>query len=404
MRTLTCYTDPIKPGVMELPPFVLGDDTNWTLKFFDGTNYWIPSDVSMRVGYVNGLVPGSYPSAFKWTDRMNNQHVASFSISAGCAPGGLTWDEAPLNVQGSNGAWLLRGRTPPQSSLRKLYLTEVGGSYTPLGISAGCTVQVTFYGGMGALTTYNTTTPTGVLFCTLLNMGSGYTWANVVFSGGGGGGGAAAQATVAGGQVVAISMVSPGQGYTSTPTVTIVGDGTAASASCTLAAQTNTVLNTVAPAVANATVGAGGFLTSLNLLSGGAGYTSLPTLTIAGNVGAQGEAAGIETNGVCFLRNPSSIAVQNAVAAVPWSRGRQTLNAVKVYDDSLLIIRPSLIANASLSQSGSDPWSGTLNPVTDFVHAVLAFRRSCVMDLQIFGSGRLLYQGAFAVMSTIPTY
>ena len=398
MRTLTVYTDPIKPGVCELPPFILGDDTDWTLKFYDGTSFWIPTSVSMRVGYVNGLVPGTYTNAFKWVDRMNNQHVASFAISSGCAPGSLTWDENPLNVMGGNGAWLLRGRTPPSSSLRKLYLTEKGSGY-----SAGCFVGISFFGGLGSLTTYDTQKPTSVAYIAIGNQGQDYTYAAASISGGGGGG-AGATVTVAAGKVVIIALTDGGQGYTEPPSVTIIGDGDGATASAILAGQTDTILNTVLPASGSALAAMDGTLASITLINTGAGYTSLPTVTIAGNHGGQAEASGIETHGVPFIRDPSSILVQTAVAAVPWWRGRQTLNSVNVYDDSLLIIRPSLVATAALSQAGVNPWSGTFNPVADFVNAVLTFRRACVMDLQIFGSGRLLYQGGFAVLGAIPTY
>jgi len=54
--------------------------------------------------------------------------------------------------------------------------------------------------------------------------GSGYTSANVSFSGGGGTG-ASATATISGGVITAIKIVSSGTGYTSAPTVTITGAG-----------------------------------------------------------------------------------------------------------------------------------------------------------------------------------
>jgi hypothetical protein len=356
----------------------------------------------MRVGYVNGLVPGTYASAFQWIDRMNNRHIGSFVISSGCAPGSLTWDEAPINVLGSNGAWLLRGRTPPSSQLRKLYVTEAGSGY-----GTGCAPAVNFFGGLGSLSTSDTQKYSSVAYIVMGNLGSGYVQDTtfVQITGGGGGGAAGTAMVDAVGHVVAIYLTNGGQGYTTPPTVTIYGAGTAATASAVLAGTTNTLLNTVRPAVGHAVLDGAGHVASLALNDGGAGYTSLPTVSMLAYPGytpAAGEAAGIETHAEPFIRNPLSIAVQIACSAVPWWRGRKTLNSVKVYDDSLLIIRPSLIQNASLSNVGGI-WQGTMNPVTDYVNAVLAFRRSCVMDLQIFGSGRLLFQGAFAVMSAIPT-
>ncbi len=57
--------------------------------------------------------------------------------------------------------------------------------------------------------------------------GSSYTTATVAITGGGGTG-ATASATVAGGQVTGITLTNAGSGYTSSPTVTITGDGSGA--------------------------------------------------------------------------------------------------------------------------------------------------------------------------------
>jgi hypothetical protein len=73
---------------------------------------------------------------------------------------------------------------------------------------------------------------------TVTASGSGYTFANVVFSGGGPN---AVQATastiVSGGQVISIQLMTAGTGYSSTPTVTITGDGTGARATCQISAN-----------------------------------------------------------------------------------------------------------------------------------------------------------------------
>jgi hypothetical protein len=68
--------------------------------------------------------------------------------------------------------------------------------------------------------------------------GSGYSFANVTFSGGGPNATqATASAIVSGGQVIAIQLITAGTGYSSTPTVTITGDGTGASATCQVSAN-----------------------------------------------------------------------------------------------------------------------------------------------------------------------
>lgn len=61
----------------------------------------------------------------------------------------------------------------------------------------------------------------------ITNPGTGYTTATVTITGGNGTG-ATASATVAGGQVTAITLTNAGSGYTTSPTVTITGDGSSA--------------------------------------------------------------------------------------------------------------------------------------------------------------------------------
>jgi hypothetical protein len=67
----------------------------------------------------------------------------------------------------------------------------------------------------------------------LTSGGGGYTWARVEFSGGGP---LAVQAQgtaiVSGGQVISLQLISAGNSYSSTPIMTIVGDGTGATGFC----------------------------------------------------------------------------------------------------------------------------------------------------------------------------
>jgi hypothetical protein len=73
---------------------------------------------------------------------------------------------------------------------------------------------------------------------TLTAQGSGYTFANVTFSGGGPNAfQATATAIVSGGQVISIQLIQAGYGYSSTPTITITGDGTGATATCSISAN-----------------------------------------------------------------------------------------------------------------------------------------------------------------------
>jgi hypothetical protein len=72
---------------------------------------------------------------------------------------------------------------------------------------------------------------------TVTAAGSGYTFANVTFSGGGPNATqATATAVVSGGQVISIQLMTSGYGYSSTPTVTITGNGNGATATCRISA------------------------------------------------------------------------------------------------------------------------------------------------------------------------
>jgi hypothetical protein len=79
--------------------------------------------------------------------------------------------------------------------------------------------------------------PTSVAIVTITNAGSGYTTANITFTGGGGVG-AVAIANIMGGIISSIIVLNGGSGYTSPPTVTITGNGTGATAIATLTATT----------------------------------------------------------------------------------------------------------------------------------------------------------------------
>lgn len=64
------------------------------------------------------------------------------------------------------------------------------------------------------------------------------------------------------GQVTSITVTNPGLGYTLTPTVTISGNGSGATASAQIS---------------------NGQITNINIISAGTGYTQTPTVTISGN-------------------------------------------------------------------------------------------------------------------------
>jgi hypothetical protein len=73
---------------------------------------------------------------------------------------------------------------------------------------------------------------------TVTAAGSGYTFATVTFSGGGPNAvQATASATISGGQIISLQLMTAGTGYSSTPTIAITGNGTGATATCTVSAN-----------------------------------------------------------------------------------------------------------------------------------------------------------------------
>ena len=111
MPEITIYTNDgdCANGVAEINPFTAGDATDeWTLKFNNGTNFYSPSNVTMRVGHANGLPDGTYNNAFKWVDRADNESTGSISVSSGVPT--LSFDSNPVGgVVGANGVYILRG-------------------------------------------------------------------------------------------------------------------------------------------------------------------------------------------------------------------------------------------------------------------------------------------------------
>ena len=85
-----------------------------------------------------------------------------------------------------------------------------------------------------------------------------------------GGSTATASAVIQGGNVVAISVVTPGSGYLTPPAVSITGGGGSS-------ATANAALST-------------GIVNSISLTNGGSGYTSQPSVTISGGGGSNASA------------------------------------------------------------------------------------------------------------------
>ena len=263
MPLLTVYTDPLRPGICQTPIFTVGDSQNWSLLFNDGSNFYNPTGVSMKIGCIKGLPDATYSNAFQWVDRMNNQHTGSFVISSGL-PGSLTWDEAPIGFDGDSGAWLLSGRVPPSNGIRKVYVKYGGAGISTApalrfrgGVNEtgqGATATATLGGGGGSTITAITVT----------NRGRGYSATNppsVIITGDGTGGKAHVTTTAgidAAGGIIGITVDVAGTGYTAA-TVTIVDP----------------------EATATAAAGGTSSVTALNVVNSGSGYTSAPALAFS---------------------------------------------------------------------------------------------------------------------------
>lgn len=152
-------------------------------------------------------------------------------------------------------------------------------SITVNGVEAlGATVQMAFTeatfsggGGSGAVTTV-TLSSGAVASIAVDSGGTGYSSAPTVAIIGGGGTGATATATISA-QVASVTVTNGGSGYSSSPTVTFTGGGGSGAA-----------------ATANLSAGA---VASLTITSGGSGYSSIPTVSFSGGggSGAAGTAA-----------------------------------------------------------------------------------------------------------------
>ena len=149
-------------------------------------------------------------------------------------------------------------------------------------------VEVTDMGNAGKVQSVTLTNGgsgfTTVADIVITNGGGLYTSPPTVTISGGGGSGATATATVEGGAVTGITITNAGSGYTGNPTVTISGVGSGATASAYRAKIVFTGSGTGAKAFA--TVSPAGIITDITTTSSGLNYLKDPTITIEGGAGA----------------------------------------------------------------------------------------------------------------------
>lgn len=120
---------------------------------------------------------------------------------------------------------------------------------------------------------------------TVDNGGSGYDLPPFVVITGGGGSGATAVANLTGDVVTSITVTSPGWGYTSAPTITLIPQSAGSGATATANANNFTV-------------------SGVRLTAAGSGYTSAPTVSFSGG-GGSGAAASVNFASVTLASDTS---------------------------------------------------------------------------------------------------
>jgi len=129
----------------------------------------------------------------------------------------------------------------------------------------------------------------GIKDIIITNGGSGYGSGTTVTLTGGGGVNTETSVSVTSGSVSSINITEPGSNYTSAPVVSIIGTGTNAAATATIANMGNLefheiVKSTAKTAKAYATL-TGDAVGAITVYKNGSGYTTAPTVTISGGGG-----------------------------------------------------------------------------------------------------------------------
>ena len=166
-------------------------------------------------------------------------------------------------------------------------ITSPGSGYTSA-------PTVTVYGGSGTGVTATATVINGsVVAITVTNPGSGFTPSDaqvqVAFSGGGSDNGAILTAVLATGNIDHLELISGGSGYATAPTVTATGGGG------TGFAATATITN--------------GIVSAINITNHGSNYTSTPTIGFTGGGGIGASAVAVLSSGSVIgltIVNPGS--------------------------------------------------------------------------------------------------
>ncbi len=220
-----------------------------------------------------------------------------------------------------------------------------------------------------AIATVNASLGGAITAITVTNGGSNYWMAPVVSITGGGGTNATATATVnATGSITGVTITNPGYGFTSAPIVSFIGGGgTNASANATISASgpvmgltllttgsgfTSPIVNISGGGGTGAAGNTTGSVDKLTLLNGGANYTSVPNVTIAGTTTANG------TNATAT----AAVGVSIALTANGSGYTAPTVNIIGTNTTAATAVATGPVNNVALTTNGS----GYTMPVVGF--------------------------------------
>lgn len=238
------------------------------------------------------------------------QIVYAYSFNIGATP-------YHFLALGDGSAWVVRTDTGASRAMAPAGTFYTGGtlpqcvqwnnSYLQIIASTGYFIwdgNLSLFFSPGSVTPYSD--------ASLISPGQGYTSAPTVTITGVGTG-ASATAIISGGLVIGLQITATGTGYTQEPLVTVSGGGTAGGGINAIQIINGGSNYTSAPTVAftggggtgaaATAVMTGGSVTSFNITNPGSGYTGQPTIGFSGGGGAGAVAVAVVTNVAC-LRLP----------------------------------------------------------------------------------------------------
>jgi hypothetical protein len=160
----------------------------------------------------------------------------------------------------------------------------------------------------------------------MTSVGSGYTYATITITDGGASVDATASANIVGGQIVSITLLTPGVGYTGTPSVVITGNGSNASAEAVLTPT---------------------FISYIAVTSGGSGYNIPPTVTVDGLATAVALLTGTGVDNIVVTNIGDNYVADPIVYLIPGVN-----QPVTPVSPVITVTRAFSVANVALTNSG----------------------------------------------------